>query len=81
MEIHRLIALLAALWLHETRTAALDLDLAAGLLLDVLDIVATATDDLCSQVKAANGLKTYGDFFLGPLALLFVSNVVVFLEG
>jgi hypothetical protein len=81
VEIHGLIALLAALWLHEARTTALDLDLAAGLLLDVLDIVATATNDLCSQVKAADGLETYGDFFFGPLALVFVSNAFVILEG
>jgi hypothetical protein len=74
MEVHWLVALLAALWLHEARAAALDLDFALGFLLDELDIVATATDDLGSQVKAADRLQTYWDLLLGPLALLIVSN-------
>lgn len=76
MKVHGLIALLTALWLHKAGTAAFDLDLAAGFLLDILDIVATATDNLCSQVKAADGLKTYGNLFLGPLALVLVSSVL-----
>jgi hypothetical protein len=74
VEIHRLVALLAALGLHETRAAALDLDFAAGLLLDELDVVATATDNLGAQVKAADRLKTYRYLLLGPLALVNVSN-------
>jgi hypothetical protein len=69
VEIHGLVALLAGLGLHETRATALDLYLAAGLLLDILDVVATAADDLCSQVKAADWFKTYGDFLFWPFAL------------
>jgi hypothetical protein len=68
VEIHGLVALLAAVWFHETRTATLDLDLAACLLLDEFDVIATATDNLCAQVKAANGLETYRDLLFGPLA-------------
>lgn len=70
MEIHGFIAFLARVGLHETRATALDLDFAACFLLDELDVVATATDNLCSQVKATDGLKTYGDLLFGPLALL-----------
>jgi len=75
VEIHGLVALLAAVWFHETRTATLDLDLAACLLLDEFDVIATATDNLCAQVKAANGLETYRDLLFGPLALEIVSNM------
>ena len=70
MEVHGLIAFLAGVGLHETRAATLDLHLTACLLLDELDIVATATNNLCSQVKATNGLKAYGNLLFGPLALL-----------
>ena len=75
MEVHGLIALLAAVWLHEARAATLDLNLAACLLLDVLDIVATATNNLSSQIKSVDRFKVYRYFFLWPLALLLVSNV------
>ena len=74
VEIHGLVALLAALWLHETRAAALDLDLAARLLLDELYVVATTTNHLGSQVKTADWLKSYRNFLFRPLALVIVSN-------
>jgi hypothetical protein len=75
MQVHRLIALLARLRLHETRTAAFDLDFAAGLLLDELDVVATTADYLCSKVKATDGLKTYRDLLFGPFTLDGISIV------
>ena len=75
VEIHGLFTLLAGLGLHEARSATLDLDLAACLLLDEFDVIATATDNLCAQVKAANGLETYRDLLFGPLALETVSNM------
>ena len=42
---------------HEARVAALDLDTAAGFLLDMLDVSSAVTDDLSSEVKAGNGLQ------------------------
>lgn len=69
MEVHGFVTLLSAVWLHEAGTATFDLDLAACLLLNELDIVATATDNLCAQVKAANRLETYGNLLFRPLAL------------
>lgn len=80
VEVHGLIALLAGVGLHETRTATLDLHLAACLLLDKLDIVATATDNLCSQIKATNRLQTYGDLLFGPLALFLVSDIFALVD-
>jgi hypothetical protein len=77
MKVHGLVALLSAVWLHEAGTATFDLDFATCLLLDELDVVATATDDLCAQVKAADRLKTYGNLLFGPLALGTVSNMLV----
>jgi hypothetical protein len=76
VEVHGLVALLSTVWLHEAGTATFDLDLAACLLLDELDVIASATDNLCAQVKAANRLKTYGDLLFGPLALGIVSNML-----
>jgi hypothetical protein len=76
VEVHGLVTLLSAVWLHEARTATFDLDLAACLLLDELDVIASATDNLCAQVKATNRLKTYGDLLFRPLALGIVSNTL-----
>lgn len=69
MQVHGLIALLARLRLHEARAATLDLDLAACLLLDVLDIVTTTANNLCTQVEAANRLETDRDLLFRPFAL------------
>ena len=69
VEIHGLVALLAAVWFHETRTATLDLDLAAGFLLNVFDVVTSATDNLCSQIEAADRFETYGKLLFRPFAL------------
>jgi hypothetical protein len=80
VKVHRLVALLSAVWLHETRTATFNLDLAACLLLDELDVIATATDNLCAQVKAANRLKTDRDLLFGPLALGTISNIFADME-
>jgi hypothetical protein len=69
VKIHGLITFLARLWLHETRSTALDLDLAAGLLLDVLDVVATTTYDLRTKIEATDRFETNGELLLGPLPL------------
>jgi hypothetical protein len=48
----------------------LDLNLAAGLLLDELDVVSAASDNLCSQVKAIDRLKGNRQLLLRPFALI-----------
>jgi hypothetical protein len=74
VEVHWLLALLAGLRLHKARTATLDLDFAAGFLLDVLDVVASTANYLCTQVEAADGLKTYRELLFGPFTLSDVSE-------
>jgi hypothetical protein len=81
VEVHWLLALLAGLRLHKTGTATLDLDFAAGFLLDVLDVVATTTNYLCTQVEAADGLKTYRELLFGPFTLSVVSEEFCRLAG
>jgi hypothetical protein len=56
MEEHVLITLAAGGNLKVTRTTALDLDAASGLLLDVLHIGSAMTDHLSPQVKAGERL-------------------------
>jgi hypothetical protein len=73
MEVHGLLALLAGLWLHEAWATALDLNFAAGLLLDILDVITAAADYLCSQIEPAYWLKSDGDLLLRPFALYTVS--------
>ena len=73
MEVHGFIGLLTGLWFHEAGATALDLDLAARLLLDILDIVATTTNDLSTQIESTNRLETDRDLLLGPFALIPVS--------
>ena len=46
-----------------------DLYAAARLLLDVLDIAATLTHNLRSQIEARQGLHVDRDLLFGPLAL------------
>ena len=73
MEIHRFIALSVRAVLHKARVAAFDLDTAASLLLDMLDVSATMTYHLCPKVEARDWLKVNGNALFGPFALQFVS--------
>jgi hypothetical protein len=78
VKVHGLITFLARLRLHETRSAALDLDLAAGLLLNILDIVATTTYDLRTKIEATDGFKTNRELLLGPFATTKLVTFKVF---
>jgi hypothetical protein len=69
VKIHGLFTLLTGLGLHKPRSAALDLNLAASFLLNVFDVVTSATDNLCSQVEATDRFQAYGKLLFGPFAL------------
>ena len=69
VKVHGLFTLLAGLRLHKPRSATLDLDLAASFLLNVFDVVTSATDDLRSQVEATDRFQAYGKLLFRPFAL------------
>lgn len=73
MQIHLLIALVPSVVLHEARVAALDLYTASSLLLNVLDVGSTLTNDLGSEVEAWDGFEIYGNLFFGPFSLQTVN--------
>lgn len=73
VEIHRFIALSVCAVLHKARVAAFDLDTAASLLLNMLDVSATMTYHLCPKVEARDWLKVNGNALFGPFALQLVS--------
>lgn len=74
MEIHGLVALAVRSMLHKARIATLDLNTAASLLLDMLDIRSTMTNNLRSEVESWDGLKVDRNTLFRPFALLNVSN-------
>jgi hypothetical protein len=74
MQEHVLIALPTGGSFHVARAAALDLHTAAGLLLDMLDIGATMTNDLSTEVETRDGLKTNRDLLFRPFALFKVKQ-------
>lgn len=68
MQVHWFVGLLASTVFHEAASPSLDLNSAAGFLLDVLDVRTTLSDDLCAKIEAGDVLHVYGDLFLGPFA-------------
>lgn len=56
MEVHRLVTLPASALLDETGVASFDLDTASCLLLDMLDVSASVTDYLCSEIETLDRL-------------------------
>lgn len=52
VQVHGLVALATCALLHEARVAAFDLDAAACFLLDVLNVGASLTYDLGSEIEA-----------------------------
>ena len=68
MQIHLLITLHLGIVLLETASSALDLNSATRLLLNVLHIGSTSSDDLGAQVESRNGLEVDRDALFGPLA-------------
>ena len=69
VKVHGLFTLLAGLGLHKPRSATLDLNLAASFLLNVFDVVTSATNNLCSQVEATDRVQAYGKLLFRPFAL------------
>lgn len=69
MQEHRIVAFALRAVFDETGATALDLDTAAGLLLDVLHIRTTLTNDLGAQIKPGNRLKIDWDALVRPFAL------------
>ena len=68
MQIHLLITLHLGIVLLETASSALDLNSAARLLLNVLHIGSTSSDNLGAQVESGNRLEIDRDALFGPLA-------------
>lgn len=81
MQEHRLITLPASTGLDKSRAAALDLDTAASLLLDVLHVGATLADNLRTEVESRNGFEVDGNALIRPFALYIVSNESIFLPN
>lgn len=74
MKIHRLVTLTISARLNEARAPAFDLHSAARLLLNVLHIGTTLTDDLGSQVKTGDWLEINSNALIGPFALGNISQ-------
>lgn len=74
MQKHGVVAFLSGAGLNEARAAAFDLNLAAGLLLDMLYVGTALSDNLSTQVKPRNGLQINWDTLLRPFALYSISK-------
>lgn len=66
---HRIVAFALRAVLDEAGTTALDLDAATGLLLDVLHIRTTLTNDLGTQIKPGNRFEVDWDALIWPFPL------------
>lgn len=73
MEVHRLITLAVSTRLNKARAATLDLHSAAGLLLDVLHISTTLSNDLSTQVETRDRFKINGNTLIRPFTLQIIS--------
>lgn len=69
VKIHWLVALSVGTVLREARVAALDLNPASSLLLDVFDISTSMTNYLRSQIESRDRLEVNWDALFGPFAL------------
>lgn len=74
MEIHVIVAFPVSRGLKISRTTALDLDTAASLLLNVLHVRATMSNNLSSEVETSNLFEIDRYLCLGPFALLNISE-------
>ena len=68
MQIHGLVAFTIGAMLHEARVAALYLNAATGLLLDVLHIGTAMPDHLSSQIETRDRFEIDRDSFFWPFA-------------
>jgi hypothetical protein len=69
MKVHWLIAFATCAMLHEPGATTLDLYTAAGFLLDMLDVSASMTNYLCTEIESRKGLKLDRDLLFWPLTL------------
>lgn len=69
MQVHRFIAFLASIVFDKARASTLDLDLAVGFLLDVLDIYSLVTNHLSTKVETGNEFEVDWNFFFRPFPL------------
>ena len=69
VEVHRFIALAVSAMFHKPGISPFDLNATSGFLLDVLNVGASMTHHLCSQVEAWNGLQVDGYPLFRPFAL------------
>ena len=75
MQVHWLVTLLAGVMFDKARAATLDLYLAVGFLLDVLDVDALMADHLRAKVEPGDEFKVDRDFLFGPFPLVKFSSV------
>jgi hypothetical protein len=69
MQVHGLIALSIGGHLPEAGTTSFDLDFAASLLLDMLDICSALANNLSSKIETLDRLQINGNTLLGPFPL------------
>jgi hypothetical protein len=69
MQIHVFVAFSPSAVFHEARATPFDLNAASSLLLNMLDICATVTNDLSTKVKTRKRLEINYDFFFRPFTL------------
>jgi hypothetical protein len=69
MKEHRFVAFTTSARFDKSRATALDLNTATSLLLDVLHISTTLSDDLSAQVETGDWLKIDWDALIRPFAL------------
>ena len=69
VEVHWLIAFAVGAMFHKTGISPFDLNATSCFLLDMLDVGASMTHYLCSQVEAWDGLQIDGYPFFRPFAL------------
>jgi hypothetical protein len=81
MQIHRLVALPIRAMFSEAGAASFDLDFAAGLLLNMLHVRSTLTDNLGSQVETLDRLKVDRNSLLGPFPLYQVIRTPNFIQA
>lgn len=77
MEVHCLVTLTVSARLDEARAAALNLDSAASLLLDVLHVSATLANDLSTQVESGHWFEINRDSLIRPFALHKISEGIL----
>jgi hypothetical protein len=78
MQVHLFIALTASAVLHKAGTASFNLHTASGLLLNMLDICTTMTNNLSTQVEAWDRLKANRNSLFWPFALEIICQSLLY---